>query len=154
VIEVRRAGPDDLEILVPLFDAYRQFYGASPDPSGARAFVGDRLSRGDSTILLASDASGAVGFAQLYPLFASVAMQPALILNDLFVVPEARRAGVGAALVVAAERFAGQSGVTRMRLSTQETNSPAQSLYERLGWEADREFRSYNRVLAVTEGTN
>ena len=154
MIEVRRAGPDDLGILAPLFDAYRQFYRASPDAEGARAFVGDRLTKGDSTFMLAMNAGGAVGFVQLYPLFASVAMQPALILNDLFVVPEARCAGVGAALVIAAERFARQSGVTRMRLSTQVTNSPAQSLYERLGWEADREFRSYNRVLAMMEGTN
>jgi GNAT superfamily N-acetyltransferase len=137
-----------------LFDAYRQFYRASPEADGVRAFLGERLARGDSTILVAVEEGGAVGFVQLYPLFASVAMQPALILNDLFVVPEARRTGVGARLVKAAERFAQGSGVTGMRLSTQVSNSPAQSLYEHLGWQADREFRSYNRVLAPMEGMN
>ena len=151
---VRQAGVEDLEILVPLFESYRQFYGASPDVEGARSFLRDRLDRGDSTLLLAIEGDRAVGFVQLYPLFSSVMMQRVLILNDLFVAPEARRAGVGAELIAAAERFARQAGVTRMRLSTQETNIPAQSLYERLGWEADREFRSYNRTLAVMEGTN
>ena len=153
MIEVRQAGPEDLEILVPLFEAYRQFYGASPDVEGARSFLRDRLTLGDSTLLLAREGGRAIGFVQLYPLFSSVMMQPVLILNDLFVAPEARRHGTGGKLIEAAERFASQSGVTRMRLSTQETNVPAQSLYERLGWEADREFRSYNRTLGVMEGT-
>jgi len=154
VIEVRQAGLQDLEVLVPLFDAYRRFYGASPDQEGARSFLRERLNGGDSMLLLAMERGGAAGFVQLYPMFSSVLMQRVLILNDLFVRPEARRGGTGGALVVAAEQFARRSGVTRMRLSTQVTNIPAQSLYERLGWEADREFRSYNRTLAVMEGTN
>jgi len=34
---VRQATVDDVEQLVPLFDAYRQFYGRTSDAAAARA---------------------------------------------------------------------------------------------------------------------
>jgi len=35
-MEIRTSGPGDLEALVPLFDAYRVFYGTPSDPEGTR----------------------------------------------------------------------------------------------------------------------
>ena len=48
----------------------------------------------------------AIGFCQLYPLFCSIDARPIYQLSDLFVAPEARRAGAGRALLQAAERHA------------------------------------------------
>lgn len=104
-MEVRLATLDDLDLLVPLFDAYRQFYRQPGDPDGARRFLADRLQRGESTIFLAVQDSIAVGFTQLYPSFSSGAMARIFVLNDLFVVPSARRAGVGTMLLQAAADF-------------------------------------------------
>ena len=41
--EVRQAGIGDLDALVPLFDAYRQFYKRETDPSAAREFLLQRF---------------------------------------------------------------------------------------------------------------
>ena len=87
---VREAGPADTEVVAPLFDAYRQFYEQPADRALARAFIADRLERGDSVIFLAERNGRAVGFVQLYPLFSSTAARPRPLWlhNDLFVAPE------------------------------------------------------------------
>ena len=42
-ITVRRATIADLDRLVQLFDAYRQFYRRPSDPEGARRFLAERM---------------------------------------------------------------------------------------------------------------
>ena len=74
--EVREAGVGDLDQLVPLFDAYRQFYRQPTDPGRARRFLQERLDRGQSVILLAISQGAAIGFTQLYPSCSSGAMAP------------------------------------------------------------------------------
>jgi ribosomal protein S18 acetylase RimI-like enzyme len=69
------------------------------------------------------------------------------ILNDLFVHPQARRAGVGRALLEAAAYYGRCVGALRLVLSTELTNTPAQALYEKLGWRRDAEFCNYQLTL-------
>lgn len=134
----------DLEVVAPLFDAYRQFYEQAPDLAAARHFIRDRLQRDESVILLAfNDARQAVGFCQLYPIFCSIDARPIYSLSDLFVAPEARRAGTGRALLQAAERHARNTGRTRLELTTARTNKTAQALYESLGWQRDEIYFAY-----------
>jgi ribosomal protein S18 acetylase RimI-like enzyme len=142
-MEIRRAGPADLEMVVPLFDAYRRFYGQVSDLPRARAFLAERLERGDSVIFLALEHAAAVGFTQLYPLFSSLSCRPLWLLNDLFVVPEARRLGVARALADAARDHAVESGACGIELATAHSNVQAQRLYESLGYRVDDEFRHY-----------
>lgn len=78
-------------LIAPLFDAYRQFYGQTPDLEGARQFLFERLQGGESVIFAVMEGENALGFTQLYPSFSSVSMKPIWILNDLFVVEKARR---------------------------------------------------------------
>jgi GNAT superfamily N-acetyltransferase len=141
---IRRATLQDIDRVVPLFDAYRQFYGQDSDPDGARRFLIERTERQESVILIAGDDAG---FAQLYPSFSSVRMQPTMILNDLFVRPEARSHGIGAALLHAACDVARESGATRMSLSTAVDNSAAHALYIRAGWERDAQFHTYTIAI-------
>src|SRR6266536_3158982 len=112
MVDVRtvRAELDDVERIVPLFDAYRRFYRERSDPDGARAYLTDRLTRGEAVIFLAIVDGAATGFTQLYPSFSSVSMRRLWILNDLFVDPSARRAGVARALLERAERWAAETG--------------------------------------------
>ena len=84
-VTVRQATVDDLELIAPLFDAYRQFYREPADPDGARQFLLRRFEHNQSVIFLALDGSFPIGFTQLYPSFSSTAMGRILILNDLFV---------------------------------------------------------------------
>ncbi len=145
-INTRVAISEDLELVAPLFDAYRQFYGRSADLPLARAFLAQRLQNNESVILLATtDIPAAVGFCQLYPSFCSVEAQPIYVLYDLFVAPEARRYGVGRALLKAAEEVAARNGKVRLDLATAKTNKAAQAAYKSLGWTRDELFYTYNK---------
>src|SRR5438876_5496886 len=95
-IRIVRAGRDDLEDVIPLFDDYREFYEAGSDHAAARAFLIERIERHQSVIFVAyASRHEAVGFTQLYPSFSSVSLKQLWILNDLFVRPDVRRGGVG-----------------------------------------------------------
>lgn len=152
-ITIRPAGLADLDAVAALFDAYRQFYAQAPDRARAAAFIQARMQAGESVILLAERVPPAgpaepVGFCQLYPTFCSVEAAPIFVLYDLFVAPEARRGGLGAALLRAAEARARQDGRKRMDLTTAHDNHAAQRLYESLGWVHDTVFRTYTRRVA------
>jgi GNAT superfamily N-acetyltransferase len=146
-ISIRTASIHDLDVVEPLFDAYRSFYGRPSDPARARAFLAERFQHHESIIFLALDESGAVGFTQLYPVFSSVSCTRKYLLNDLFVVPAARGGGTGRALLVAAADFARAQGAASLSLSTGVANAAAQRLYESLGWTRDESFYEYNLVL-------
>jgi len=146
---------EDADSIAPLFDAYRQFYGAAPDLRGARAFIAARLERDESVVLLAralpraSEPSSAVGFAQLYPSYSSVSLGPIIVLNDLFVLPSWRRSSVARSLVEETARHGERVGAIRIHLSTQLTNAPARRLYQSLDFVADQEFVHLSLALAV-----
>jgi GNAT superfamily N-acetyltransferase len=140
-----RATTKDLDDLVPLFDAYRQFYGQRSDPRAARAFLGDRIEHDESVIYVAyADGGEAAGFTQLYPSFSSVSLKRLWVLNDLFVRSDIRRGGVGRALLERARRHAVETGAKGLILNTAVTNKAAQTLYESCGWHREDEFLQYN----------
>ena len=146
-VEIRQATVADLDRLVPLFDAYRQFYRHPSDLARARRFLLDRFEHNQSIIFLAWDRAAAVGFTQLYPSFSSGAMARIFVLNDLFVTPGARRRGTASALLQAAARYGQRFGAVRLVLSTEVTNTKAQALYESLGWKRDTAFYVYELPL-------
>jgi GNAT superfamily N-acetyltransferase len=146
-MHVRQATLDDLDLLVPLFDGYRQFYEQPSDPALARAFLGERLALGDSRIFLAEMNGEAVGFVQLFPIFSSTHCRRLWLLNDLFVAASARHLGVGLALMDAARAFAIETDACGLELATAHTNITAQRLYEGLGWRLDEVFRRYELPL-------
>lgn len=83
-VTIRRATLENLDRLIPLFDAYRQFYGQPSELSLALKFLNDRLARNESVVLVAENDDGAaVGFAQLYPAFSSIFAASMYVLSDL-----------------------------------------------------------------------
>ena len=147
-MNVRRADLEDLALLVPLYDGYRQFYRQPSDRELAERFLRERLTRKDSVIFLAEDESGALGFTQLYPIFSSISAGPAWLLNDLFVSPGARRSGAGRALLERAREHGLETGAKWLSLSTGRENREAQALYEKLGWVRDTEYYHYELPLS------
>jgi len=143
-VTVRQATIHDLDLVAPLFDAYRVFYRQPSDIEAATHFLRERFQHHESVLMLALDDEGeGAGFVQLYPLFTSVRMARIYLLNDLFVAPRSRRHGVGAALLHQAADYARAVGAVGMTLATAHTNIAAQRLYESLGWQRDEEFREY-----------
>lgn len=138
-----RATPDDVGAVAPLFDAYRQFYGKPADGEAARRFLFARLSKDESVLFMARVEGKVAGFVNLYPVFSSVNLTRQWILNDLFVAPEARKLGVGRALMERARQLAEATQANGLALETAIDNHAAQKLYESLGWKRDQEFYRY-----------
>lgn len=142
-LSIARASAADLDVLVPLFRGYLDFYRRHPESGAVREFLDARLRNGESVVFLARVDAQAVGFVQLYPAFASLSLKPNWILNDLFVVPEARGHGAASALMEAARQLAVDTGACELFLQTARDNETAQRLYERLGYQRDNDFLVY-----------
>lgn len=145
---IRIATLDDLEALLPLVQAYRVFYRREADAQRERAFIESHLRSGSSQIYIAEVAGEAVGFMQLFPTHSTVQLAPSWILEDLFVEPEHRKAGIALALLQRALEHAKESGACGMFLETANDNETAQRVYERAGWTREGRFLKYNAPLA------
>ena len=146
-IQIRRAHIDDLGLITPLFDLYRQFYEQASDLVSAKSFLQQRIRQNESVIFLAFDGADAVGFTQLYPGFSSVSMARTFLLNDLYVVSSHRRHGVGSLLLAAAVAHAKAEQAVRISLTTNVANATAQAVYEAQGWAREKAFLTYNFKL-------
>ena len=144
---IRQATVSDLDGLVPLFDGYRRFYRQASEPDRIQKFLRDRFEHNQSVIFVAVKDGTAVGFTQLYPSFSSGALARIFILNDLYVDPGARLIGTASALLQTAAEYGRRVGALRLVLSTEVTNMPSQSLYEKLGWKKNTEFCTYQITL-------
>jgi GNAT superfamily N-acetyltransferase len=142
--EMRRARREDAKILLPLFELYRRFYGRESDLAGGCEFLQNRLTREEAVIFFVAEAARGLGFTLLYPSFSSLALRRTWILNDLFVLPEARGRGLGRQLLQRAAEFCRETGARGMTLKTAGDNVPAQRLYESEGWKRDRHFLNYD----------
>lgn len=147
-VVVRAAGEADVEVAAGLFRGYLDFYEVEvTDPDRPRAFLAERLAKDESLVLLADvPEAGTVGFAQVYRTFSSLTMEPAWVLNDLYVAPAGRRTGAGRALLREVLRRAREAGVPGVQLETAYDNTVAQGLYESEGFVRE-EFHLYFHEL-------
>ena len=74
-----------------------------------------------------------VGFALFFPTYSTWLGKRGLWLEDLFVVPEARRRGVGAALLREVGAIAVARDCGRLEWSVLDWNQPAREFYARMG---------------------
>lgn len=146
---VRVGDAADVPRIAPLFDAYRQFYRQPSDPAGAKAFLAQRAERGESLLFVAEEEQGgaALGFVQVYPVFSSVRCRRAWILNDLFVIPDARRLGVARALLRFVAHQAQAVGAAYVELATETSNANARALYESEGYVREAGYEHYTLAL-------
>lgn len=92
--------------------------------------------------LLAQEAEAAQGFVMAWAIGADSE------LLTVAVAPEARGAGLGAALVSAALAAAAARGAAQMHLEVAEDNAPARALYAKLGFEAAGRRPGYYKTEA------
>jgi GNAT superfamily N-acetyltransferase len=94
--------------------------------------VAEEVERGQRALLVAEDDAGIVGTVQL--VLAQPENQPHRAdVSKMLVRRAARRRGLGAALMVAAEQVARECGKSLLVLDT--ASADAERLYERLGWQ-------------------
>jgi ribosomal protein S18 acetylase RimI-like enzyme len=134
MISIKMATTEDVDIIVPLFEAYRIFYNQAPDPVAEKQFLEERISRNESVIFIASWDFQPVGFTQLYPLFSSVSLKRLWVLNDLYILGDYRKKGIATSLLETAKKHATNTGAKGLLLETGKENLNAQVLYQKNGW--------------------
>lgn len=141
---IENAQLSDIEALAGLFNQYRMFYDQPSDITLAETFLTARLMNAESVIFKAQDTSGRyVGFTQLYPGFSSVSARSIWILNDLYVLDDARGFGIGRRLLSAARDYAVVTKAKGLTLATTKDNPKAQRLYESFGFKKSTWFYHY-----------
>jgi GNAT superfamily N-acetyltransferase len=134
-VEVSAVREEEFETLLPLISAYQRFYEVDDvDPDRNRFFFRRFLAPSEDGLLLAARDEGGVilGYACLYWHFSSLQALETVLMNDLFVAPEARGRGVGRALIEATAGVARGRGAAWVEWSTAPDNHTAQRLYDSL----------------------
>ncbi|WP_251067474.1 GNAT family N-acetyltransferase [Streptomyces sp. ISL-36] len=130
-ITVDRLGPEDREAWERHFRAYIDFYGRTEGPEmyerAWQAFQDDARLHA-----LAARLDGRlVGFTH-FLVHPSTSGPDVCYLQDLFTEPEARGKGVAGALIAAVGRWAKTQGCDRVYWNTQESNTTARRLYDKV----------------------
>lgn len=124
---------DDREEWMPLWRGYLEFYETViPDAVTDRTFA--RIVSGDGIFgALARDADGrAIGLVHWLFHPATWSIGPYCYLEDLFVAPDARRGGVGEALIAHVRARAVEAEASKVYWLTHHDNATARALYDRV----------------------
>jgi ribosomal protein S18 acetylase RimI-like enzyme len=146
----RKATLQDLDQLTHLFDQYVVFYKKPSDYEKHREYLRERIENNEATIFIAFDAINPdkiIGFALIYVTFSSLALNKILILNDLFVDPSTRKNGIGEKLILKTVAFAKELGSNIIRLRTSKSNTIAQGLYNKMGFQREDYLYSYDLTV-------
>jgi len=150
---------DEAEVVGDLLIAFRDHLGAGRPSDNAMLAGVERLMEGvEAEFLLASpdEDSPPAGVAQLRFRFSVWEAAPDCWLEDVYVREDARRRGIGAALVRAVIERARERGARRVELDTREDNAAAIALYESYGFsmrsKGDGQARDLLLGLRVSEG--
>jgi ribosomal protein S18 acetylase RimI-like enzyme len=135
---VRVAGPEDAEAVARLLAEFRteSFDSNEPRDDAMLASVRRLLDDPDTEYLVGGN--GPDGVVQLRYRHSVWTGADDCTLEDLFVRAQARRSGLGSALVEAALARARERGCRRMELDTQNGNGAAIALYRRHGFAPER----------------
>ncbi len=133
---ITRVREEDLEDLLPLMRGYCDFYEVSPSDGAllalARALIADP--ERDGIQLVGRDAEGrAAGFATVYWSWQTLDAGRIGVMNDLFVHPAARGAGLADALIRACAERTAVHGGKALVWETALDNARAQKVYDRVG---------------------
>ncbi|MDQ3767017.1 MAG: GNAT family N-acetyltransferase [Actinomycetota bacterium] len=139
-MEITLVTEDDLPQVLPLMRAYCHFYRVNPSDDDlldmSRSLIADRSGMGVQ-LIARNDSDAAVGFATLVWTWSTLSASLIGIMNDLFVVPEARGLRVADELIAACCARCRARGATVLSWQTAKDNHRAQAVYERVG--AERE---------------
>ena len=146
---IRLAATEDIDQVVELVRAFRDHVQqARPSDADIASSVDHLLADSAADFLLASSPEGgALGYVQLryqYSLWVSGSLAQ---IEDLFVVSEFRRRGIGLQLLQAVAARASERSSRFIWLNTNERNLDAMRLYTKAGYSSARERWQGGRQL-------
>jgi ribosomal protein S18 acetylase RimI-like enzyme len=155
-MEIRAASPTDLDLLWPLAAGFRDTLRRNiPDSETLKVSLRRLLASGEAEFFLAIDDTGkAIGYVQQRYRYSIWMSGLEATLEDLFVSADSRGLGVGAELVRFAIRRAEAKGCESIKLDTNESNTEAIHLYERLGFSSGSTRFSDSRQVSFERALN
>ena len=135
MIEVRQAVPEEADVFLDLIDALADYEKlARPTPDARERLVRDGFSEPRRFVPYLARLDGQpAGYAITYFTYSSFLARPTLFLEDLFVLPDARRHGVGRRIFRHLAGEAVRQGCGRMEWVVLDWNQLAIDFYEGLG---------------------
>ena len=134
-LEIRAATEDDVPLILSLIKELAEYERLSQEVVATEEALRDSLfcARRVAEALLGYLGDDLAGFALFFHNFSTFLGRTGIYLEDLYVRPEFRGAGVGRALLVHVARLAKERGCGRLEWSVLDWNEPAIGFYRGIG---------------------
>lgn len=145
---VRKAGPADLTLLLPLIEAYHEFESiASTEAQRSEAVEPLLRDAALGSIWLIEKSGAPVGYIALcYGYSIEFGGRDAFI-DEFYILPGERGQGIGTEVVDAVKAEAAAEGVLALHLEVDRNNDGARRLYERMGFRSRTQFHLMSHPL-------
>ncbi|MBD2525958.1 GNAT family N-acetyltransferase [Nostoc sp. FACHB-133] len=132
---LRFAEPTDYSVLFQLIQGLAEYEKLSHAVTGDAMALKEHLFGSHRYIeaILAETAGQAVAFALFFHNYSTFLTKPGIYLEDLFVLPEYRRQGIGKALISKVAQIAIERDCGRLEWSVLDWNEPAKAFYRSIG---------------------
>jgi GNAT superfamily N-acetyltransferase len=144
-VELRPAREEDVDLIHALIVALAE-YEQEPDAVVGTPAMLRRWLFGDAPAaeaMIAEVDGAAAGFTLFHGTFSTWECAPGIWLEDLFVLPEFRRHGVGQLLLAHVARVAVERGYTRLGWAALDWNEMALGFYRKLGADVLDEWKMH-----------
>lgn len=133
--KLRPVEPADVTVLFKLIQALAEYEKLSHAVTGNAVALHEHLFGSHRCVeaILAECDGEVVGFALFLPNYSTFLTQPGIYLEDLFVLPEYRRKGIGKAILAYLANLAVERGCGRLEWSVLDWNESAIAFYRRMG---------------------
>jgi len=134
-LNIRPATPADLPLIAELIRALAEYEKLADEVRFDEARLGEKLfgPRPYAEVLIGEVDGATMGFALFFHNFSTFEGRPGIYLEDLFVRPEARGAGLGKALLAELARIAVERDCARLEWWVLDWNEPSIGFYKSLG---------------------
>ena len=134
-VRLRVAVPADVPAIFALIRALAEYENLTHELRASDEALREHLfgERRFAEALLAEIDGAAVGYALFFHTYSTFLTKPSIWLEDIFVLPEHRRAGVGRALLARLAELAVERGCGRLEWAVLDWNQPALAFYRGIG---------------------
>ncbi|MCW3020454.1 MAG: N-acetyltransferase [Solirubrobacterales bacterium] len=145
---IRAAGPADVPLLLGLFRELAEYEHLEHELQATEQLLHDALfgENPAAEALIAEHGSDVAGYALFFPTFSSFLATQGVWLEDLFVRPAHRGAGVGRELLAAVAARVRERGGGRLEWAALDWNELALGFYRRIGAQTMSEWITHRLV--------
>lgn len=135
MLKIRPATPKDVSVLFDLIFALAEYEKLTHAVTGSEGALKEHLFGSHPYVeaVIAEYEEKSVGFGLFFTNYSTFLTKPGIYLEDLFVLPDYRRKGIGKAILTHLAQLAVSRGYGRLEWSVLDWNESAIAFYERLG---------------------